>query len=96
MIRPGLHTYTCPRHAPVRIVILPHAGGSASYFRNWGPVADNLGMELCAVQYPGHEELFTAARASSLDELAEALVTVIGDQAERAPKIGRASCRERV
>ncbi len=55
MIRLGLRTYTCPRHAPVRVVILPHAGGSASYFRNWGPVADNLGVELCVVQYPGHE-----------------------------------------
>jgi thioesterase len=88
MIRLGLRTYTCPRHAPVRVVILPHAGGSASYFRNWGPVADNLGVELCAVQYPGHEELFTATRASSLDELAKALVTVIGDQAERTVLFG--------
>lgn len=88
MIQIGVHTYARPKSATARVVLLPHAGGSASYFRSWGPIAEKLGLELCAIQYPGHEELFTATQASSLDELAEALVTVISGQADRTVVFG--------
>lgn len=88
MISLGLHVHARPESSSMRVVVLPHAGGSASYFRNWSPIAEALGMELCAVQYPGHEELFTSARASSLDELAEAVVTMISDQANRTVLFG--------
>jgi pyochelin biosynthetic protein PchC len=38
----------------LRIVCLPHAGGAASWFRDWGQSLPD-GVELWAVQYPGRE-----------------------------------------
>jgi pyochelin biosynthesis protein PchC len=41
--------------AGVRLVCLPHAGGTASTFRTW-PDAVPAGVEVVAVQYPGRED----------------------------------------
>ncbi|MGZ3147201.1 thioesterase II family protein [Lentzea chajnantorensis] len=59
--------------APVRLVCLPHAGGSATYFL---PVAAALdpSVDVLAVQYPGRQDRRTEPFVRTIDELAE-LVT---------------------
>ncbi|OLF53560.1 thioesterase II family protein [Pseudomonas chlororaphis] len=53
-----------------RLVCLPHAGGSASFFRPW--LAHLPGdIDLLAVQYPGREERFNEPCVTCLDTLAE-------------------------
>ena len=53
-----------------RLVCLPHAGGSASFFRPW--LAHLPGdIDLLAVQYPGREERFNETRIACLARLAE-------------------------
>ena len=53
-----------------RLVCLPHAGGSASFFRPW--LAHLPGdIDLLAVQYPGREERFNEAHIPCLATLAE-------------------------
>ncbi|MEV7600701.1 alpha/beta fold hydrolase [Kitasatospora sp. NPDC089797] len=56
--------------APARIVIFPHAGGSASYYMDYAnalaPYADVL-----AVQYPGRQNRFAEPTIDSVPELAE-------------------------
>ncbi|WP_408993612.1 thioesterase II family protein [Streptomyces sp. 1268] len=56
--------------APTRLVCLPHAGGSASYFF---PVATALtpGVEVLAVQYPGRQDRRTETCVDDLHELAD-------------------------
>ncbi|MBB1485776.1 thioesterase II family protein [Oceanospirillum sediminis] len=51
-----------------RIFCLPHAGGTASFFRNW---ADALpqGTELIAIQYPGREERLEEACIDNMQDL---------------------------
>ncbi|OIN46455.1 thioesterase [Pseudomonas azotoformans] len=52
-----------------RLVCLPHAGGSASFFRPW--LAHLPGdIDLLAVQYPGREERFNEAHVPCLPTLA--------------------------
>lgn len=53
-----------------RWVCLPHAGGSASFYRPW--LAHLPGdIDLLAVQYPGREERFNEAHVPCLETLAE-------------------------
>ncbi|MBO1419869.1 thioesterase II family protein [Streptomyces sp. FH025] len=58
--------------APARIVIFPHAGGSASYYLEHAnalaPYADVL-----AVQYPGRQNRYAEPTIDSVPELAERL-----------------------
>lgn len=52
-----------------RLVCLPHAGGSASFFRPW--LAHLPGdIDLLAVQYPGREERFSEPHITCLATLA--------------------------
>lgn len=51
-----------------RIICLPHAGGSASFFRSWSNELP-AGIELAAIQYPGHEDRLDEPLISSMDEL---------------------------
>lgn len=39
----------------LRVICCPHAGGSASFFRDWGRDLPDT-VETWAVQYPGHED----------------------------------------
>ncbi|MCU1729673.1 alpha/beta fold hydrolase [Pseudomonas sp. 7P_10.2_Bac1] len=56
--------------ARARLVCLPHAGGSASFFRPW--LAHLPGdIDLLAVQYPGREERFNETHIPCLASLAE-------------------------
>ncbi|WP_405789324.1 alpha/beta fold hydrolase [Streptomyces sp. NBC_00029] len=53
----------------VRLVCFPHAGGAASFFRDWAPFVPD-GVELLAVRYPGREDRLHDSLPDSLEELA--------------------------
>ncbi|MER8265617.1 thioesterase II family protein [Streptomyces griseus] len=63
--------------APVRLLCLPHAGGSASYFH---PVSQRLTphVETLAVQYPGRQDRRHETCLETVRELADRIVEVIG------------------
>ncbi|MFJ9888822.1 thioesterase II family protein [Streptomyces sp. NPDC091287] len=62
--------------APVRLLCLPHAGGSASYFH---PVSQRLAprVETLAVQYPGRQDRRNEPCLETVQELADQIVEVI-------------------
>lgn len=64
----------CPRPAAAtRLICLPHAGGAASFFREWGAaVADDV--EVWAVQYPGRENRAGEACIDEMDVLVDAVL----------------------
>ena len=67
---PWLRTLRESEQPRARLVCLPHAGGSASFFRPW--LAHLPGdIDLLAVQYPGREERFNEAHIPCLATLAE-------------------------
>lgn len=88
LTRTALHRFTRPGHPTVSVTVLPHAGGSASYFRCWVPAAQRLGVELTVMQYPGHEELFSEAPASTLEEMSLIVGETIRNEAERTVLFG--------
>src|SRR2546423_7232156 len=65
----------------VRLLCLPHAGGSASYFfglsRRLAPAVRTL-----AVQYPGRQDRRTEPPAGSVAELADGVVAALAAQAD--------------
>jgi pyochelin biosynthetic protein PchC len=62
--------------AAIRLVCLPHAGGSASFFL---PVADALcpDVDVLAVQYPGRQDRRLDPMIDDLDTLADAVVAAL-------------------
>ncbi|MGI5128272.1 thioesterase II family protein [Pseudonocardia sp. CA-107938] len=71
-----LRRYGEPGEPTVRLVCLPHAGGSASYFF---PLARALPahVEVFAVQYPGRQDRFTEPCIDDVGVLAEHLAPVL-------------------
>ncbi|GAA0484646.1 thioesterase II family protein [Streptomyces stramineus] len=70
----------CYRPAPeskFRLLCLPHAGGSASYYL---PFAQSLApeIEVLAVQYPGRQDRRDERCVTSIDELADQLLRSVG------------------
>lgn len=62
----------CPRPAAAtRLICLPHAGGAASFFREWGAAIDDH-VEVWAVQYPGRENRAGEACIDEMDVLVDA------------------------
>lgn len=57
----------------VRLICLPYAGGSATFFREW---AERLpaDIELIAAQYPGRQDLFTEPHIPQLELLVHRLL----------------------
>jgi pyochelin biosynthetic protein PchC len=62
--------------APARLICLPHAGGSASYYF---PVSDALspGVDVVAVQYPGRQDRRHEPPVDDLRKLADLVVPEI-------------------
>ncbi|GIG40588.1 thioesterase II family protein [Cellulomonas phragmiteti] len=72
-----------PRPRPgagVRLVCLPHAGGSAGAYRPWAPLLP-AGVDLVCVQPPGREDRFTEPpvddMATLVDRVADALLPLL-------------------
>ncbi|MFI6523593.1 thioesterase II family protein [Streptomyces uncialis] len=68
--------------ATSRLILLPHAGGSAGFFRDW-PKALPPDIEAWAVQYPGRERRIKEPPARSLDELARGAADAIAPLLDR-------------
>jgi surfactin synthase thioesterase subunit len=68
--------------APVRLLCLPHAGGSAPFFH---PVSAALAprVEVLAVQYPGRQERRDEPCVQSIARLADRLLQVLADDLDR-------------
>ncbi|WP_246794909.1 thioesterase II family protein [Burkholderia perseverans] len=65
-----------------RIVGLPHAGGSAGFFRNWrGHLRGEL--DLLAVQYPGREDRFGEPGAATIEALADPVAEALRHYTDR-------------
>ncbi|QXH97185.1 alpha/beta fold hydrolase [Pseudomonas ogarae] len=73
---PWLRVLREGEQARARLVCLPHAGGSASFFRPW--LAHLPGdIDLLAVQYPGREERFNETHIPCLSSLAERITQAL-------------------
>ncbi|MFJ5309712.1 thioesterase II family protein [Streptomyces sp. NPDC088350] len=69
-------------HSDVRLVCLPHAGGSASFFY---PVATAMpaSVDVLALQYPGRQDRRTEPCLTSVSEIADQVVTALVPWADR-------------
>ena len=77
-----LRTRTPRPSADLTLVCLPHAGGSASYYRDWGARLP-ASVEVRVVQYPGREERFVDAPVDDMAAMADALVDVLAPLFDR-------------
>ncbi|MGB3442677.1 MAG: alpha/beta fold hydrolase [Actinophytocola sp.] len=77
-----LRRYQPTQDAAHRLVCLPHAGGSASYFFG---VAKNLApaVDVLAAQYPGRQDRRTEPCVTAIAELADLLATHVARVADR-------------
>ncbi|WP_410674163.1 thioesterase II family protein [Amycolatopsis sp. cmx-4-68] len=68
--------------APVRLVCLPHAGGSASFFF---PLSQALSprLDVLCVQYPGRQDRRHEPLVDDIGKLADALVPVLAPWCDR-------------
>lgn len=55
-----------------RLLCLPHAGGSASFFHSWGH-ALGADIEVLAARYPGRQERIAEPCVESMESLAESI-----------------------
>lgn len=65
-----------------RLACFVHAGGSASFFRDWA-AALPAEIDLLAIQYPGREDRFGEPCLTSMDSLAEAASEALRSYADR-------------
>lgn len=61
--------------APLRLVCLPHAGGSAGFFRGWGAALPEY--DVSAVRYPGRAERIAEETSTDLITLAAEIADVM-------------------
>ncbi|OKK04786.1 thioesterase [Streptomyces sp. CB03234] len=59
-----------------RLLVLPHAGGSASFFHSWGSAFDD-GTELLVARYPGRHDRLTDPLITDMDVLADAVTQAL-------------------
>ncbi|WP_405008959.1 thioesterase II family protein [Kitasatospora sp. NBC_01539] len=64
-----------------RLICFPHAGGSASFYRDWG--AHLPGTEVHAVRYPGRAERLAEPPATDLRALAAVIAEALEPLADR-------------
>lgn len=74
--------HPAPQHADVSLVCLPHAGGSASYYR---PLADALATvtDVLPVQYPGRQDRRAEPPVTSITQLADDVLAVLESLPQR-------------
>jgi surfactin synthase thioesterase subunit len=65
----------------VRLICFPHAGGSASFFRDWGSRLP--GVEVYAVRYPGRAERIAEPVPTDLRQLAHSVADAAAALADR-------------
>lgn len=73
--------YGTPRNPAARLVCLPYAGGSASYFRPTALALDPS-VDVVAMQYPGRQDRRAETPISDMDELADRVHEILGRQGD--------------
>jgi pyochelin biosynthetic protein PchC len=63
----------------LRLVCFPHAGGTASAYRQW-PARLPADVELIAVRYPGRQDRLGEPFVESMDEMADLVVAALGPE----------------
>lgn len=58
--------------AALQLVCFPHAGGTASFFRDWSDLLPDA-VEVVALQYPGREDRLAEPLLRTMEELADHL-----------------------
>lgn len=71
--RSWLRRYSPRPAVSARVFCFPHAGGSASTYREWATGAP-WDVEFVGVQYPGHEDLFDVEPAATVRALVDGAV----------------------
>jgi pyochelin biosynthetic protein PchC len=71
-----LRRYATQEPPRTRLVCLPHAGGSASFFHSWGHALGS-DTEVVAVRYPGRQERIAEALFTEMEPLAEAVTEAL-------------------
>ncbi|KRE88754.1 hypothetical protein ASG87_09300 [Frateuria sp. Soil773] len=69
---PWFRRYSPRPAASMRLVCLPHAGGSAGFFRAWAALLPDS-IELVAVQYPGREDRLDERPMDDMHALVDAI-----------------------
>jgi surfactin synthase thioesterase subunit len=69
-----------------QLVCFPHAGGAATFFRPLSG-AMTAGIQLRAVQYPGRQDRRLEPCASTVGQLADALLAVLGNDQITVPTV---------
>lgn len=79
---PWYRRFRSPRDPVARVICLPHAGGSASFFH---PLATAVGedLDVVAVQYPGRQERLRERCLESVHELAEHVLAATSHLVDR-------------
>ncbi|MGW8378385.1 alpha/beta fold hydrolase [Streptomyces sp. ODS28] len=77
-----LRVYSPRPAAHARLICFPHAGGSATAFRDVAQSAPEA-LEVTAVQYPGRQDRFGEPVPASLDELADRITEVVAGGLDR-------------
>ncbi|MFD7257533.1 thioesterase II family protein [Streptomyces sp. NPDC059874] len=67
-----LRRYPTAETPRLRLLCLPHAGGSAGFFHSWGHAFGD-DVEVLAVRYPGRQERIAEEPFAELEELAAAI-----------------------
>lgn len=73
---PWFRRYRRVTNPRLRLVCLPHAGGSASAYRSWVSLLPG-DVDLLAVQYPGRQDRLGEPCLVTMDQLADAIVTAL-------------------
>jgi pyochelin biosynthesis protein PchC len=60
----------------IRLICFPHAGGSATFFRDWAQWMPP-GIDFMAVRYPGREGRFSEPFADSIEEMADRVTNAL-------------------
>lgn len=68
--------------ASQRIILLPHASGSASFFRQW-VTKFPYSVEVVSVQYPGREDRLAEAMIDNMPELIQQLTPAIASKLDK-------------
>lgn len=73
---PWFRIFRSRPYATARLICLPHAGGAASFFSDWGHHLPES-IELVAIQYPGRQERLGDPMVNRMADLTDALVHVM-------------------
>ncbi|MFI8940236.1 thioesterase II family protein [Streptomyces syringium] len=72
-----LRRFTTPAPPRLRLLCLPHAGGSASFFHPWGRAFGD-DVEVMVARYPGRQERIADPFVTTMEGVADALAAELG------------------